>query len=341
MIFKDKKKRLDKTYTAYRKTRKYTPSDSSFPPEKSRAVTLLGQVQYSYPLDIFTSLRGIVNVRSDKVIQLATDAQSLSAGTMTRQQAGLRVEYVFDNTLDVSINIKNGTRYKIFGEAIKRFDLDLFNGFDASARKGMMGIIGVDARHYQRLWKHSVIALRVAGSTSFGAEKVLYYLGGVENWLFPSFDDGIPSPAPTGEEFVFQTLAFNLRGFKQNIRNGNTYALMNAEVRVPIFRYLSRTAPRSAFLRNFQVVGFFDIGTAWQGLSPFQKDNPLNTVTIERPNNPVTVRVNFFRDPIVAGYGAGVRAMLFGYFLRLDYAWGIETRVVQKPMLYLSMGMDF
>ncbi len=341
LTFKDKKKRLDKTYTAYRRTRRFTPSSNLFPPEKTREVVLLGQAQVSYPLDIFRSIKGTINVRSDKLIQLSTDAQALGVPTTTRQQAGVRLEYVFDNTLDVAINIKNGTRYKIFGEAIKRFDLDAFNGFNASARKGMMGIVGLDARHYQRIAKHSVVALRLAGSTSFGAEKILYYLGGVDNWLLPSFDDGIPNPEPTGEEFVFQGLAYNMRGFKQNIRNGNSYALFNAEVRVPIFRYFSRTTPRSAFLRNFQVVGFFDVGTAWQGISPFERDNPINTVTIENPNNPVSVKVNFFRDPIVAGYGAGVRAMLFGYFLRLDYAWGIETRVVQDPILYLSMGMDF
>lgn len=341
VTFKNKKKRLDKTYTAYRKTRRFTPSNTSFPPEKRREVVLLGQAHFSYPLDIFTSLRGIASVRTDKIIELATDAQSLGQPTTTRQQAGLRLEYVYDNTLDVGINIKNGTRYKVFAEAIKRFDLDVFNGFNASAPKGMMGIIGFDARHYQRLLKHSVVALRAVGSTSFGSEKILYYVGGVNNWLFAKFDDGIPSPEPTGEEFVFQTLAYNLRGFKQNIRNGNSYGVFNAEVRVPIFRYFSRTTPRSSFLRNFQVVGFFDVGTAWQGLSPFKRDNPINTVTIERPNNPVSVKVNFFRDPIVAGYGAGVRTMLFGYFLRLDYAWGIETRVVQDPILYLSMGMDF
>ena len=157
----------------------------------------------------------------------------------------------------------------------------------------------------------------------------------------PRFNDGIPSPNTSAGNFTYQTLASNLRGFKQNIRNGNSYALLNTEIRIPVFRYFSRSTPRSAFLRNFQLVGFFDVGTAWQGFSPFEKDNPLNTVTLERPNNPVTVKVNFFRDPIVAGYGAGIRTMLFGYFLRLDYAWGVETRVVQEPVLYFSMGMDF
>jgi hypothetical protein len=337
--FKDKKKRLDKTYTAYRKTTRYTLNNNLVTPEKTRAIVLLGQAQFSYPLDIFRSIRGIVNLRNDKLIQLSTDAQALNEATTNQQRIGVRLEYIFDNTLDVALNIKNGMRYKIYGEVIKRFDLSVLDGFNFEVPKGAMGILGLDARHYQRVAKHSVFATRLNVATSFGSEKILYYLGGVENWLFPSFNDNIPNP--TGNDFSYQTLAANLRGFKQNIRNGNSYALFNAELRVPIFKYFSRSKPRSSFLRNFQIVGFFDIGTAWQGLSPFEKDNPLNTVNIAPPNNPVSVKVNFFRDPVVAGYGAGIRTMLFGYFLRLDYAWGIETRVVQDPILYFSMGTDF
>jgi len=41
------------------------------------------------------------------------------------------------------------------------------------------------------------------------------------------------------------------------------------------------------------------------------------------------------------GYGVGVRSTLLGYFLKLDYAWGIETRQVQDSRLYFSLGMDF
>ena len=339
LTFKNKKKRLDKTFTAYRRTRRFSVSNNLIAPERTREIALLGQGQFSYPLDIFTSIRGIVTLRNDKLIQLSTDAQALNEPTTNQQRASVRLEYVFDNTLDVSLNIKNGTRYKIFGEYIKQFELSVLDDFNFEVPKGGTGVIGIDARHYQRVLKHSVWATRLNATTSFGSEKILYYLGGVENWLFASFNNDIPGP--TGDNFIYQTLASNLRGFRQNIRNGNSYALINSELRIPIFRYFSRSTPRSSFIRNFQIVGFFDVGTAWQGLSPFEKDNPLNTVTIERPNNPVSLKVNFFRDPIVAGYGAGVRTMLFGYFLKLDYAWGIETRVVQKPRLYLSMGTDF
>ena len=167
---------------------------------------------------------------------------------------------------------------------------------------------------------------------------MLFLLGGVDNWLFSDRNNDIPFP--TDGNFAYQTLSTNMRGFRLNIRNGNSFAVLNTELRVPVFRYFSRRI-RSSFFRNFQLIGFFDAGTAWQGLNPFSKENPLNTIFINDPLNNIFVKVNYFRDPIVAGYGFGVRSMLFGYFIRLDYAWGIETRVVQDPIFYLSLGMDF
>ena len=255
------------------------------------------------------------------------------------ERIGAKLEYVFDNTLDVALNIKNGTRYKVYAEFFKGFDVSVTDGFKLELDEGFLGIVGIDARHYQRVAKHSVLALRLAAASSFGSQRIAYYLGGVDNWLFPSYNNEIPTPAPQGNSIAYSTLVSNMRGFRINIRNGNSYALMNAELRVPVFKYISRRI-RSSFFRNFQVVGFFDLGTAWEGESPFSTENPLNTTVI--PNGDlVSVKVNYFRDPVVAGYGVGIRSVLFGYFLRVDYAWGIETRRIQDPRLYVSLGMDF
>jgi hypothetical protein len=79
---------------------------------------------------------------------------------------------------------------------------------------------------------------------------------------------------------------------------------------------------------------------AWHGLSPTGPDNPLNSVTISRPPA-VEIDVEYFRDPLVMGFGAGVRTTLLGYFVKLDYAWGVETRIVQEPRVYFSIGTDF
>lgn len=337
LTYSNKKKRLDKTFAIYRRNQRFTEESNTFVPNRRETNVLLGQFGVRYPLDIFRSLRATATLRRDRTMLLATDVQSLNAPVLREQRAGLKLEYVFDNTLDVSLNIKNGSRYKVFAEVVKKFSLDVTEGFKLDLADGFMTILGFDARHYQRLDRRSILALRAAGATSFGSEKNIYFLGAVDNWLFPMFNNDIPQPAATG--IAYQTLASNLRGFDYNIRNGTTYLLANAELRMPIFQYLSKRI-RSSFFRNFQVIGFFDVGSAWTGPTPYSDDNPLNTTVFAGGNN-IQVKVTYFRDPIVAGYGAGVRSMLFGYFIRLDYAWGIETRQVQEPKLYISLGTDF
>ncbi len=343
LTFDDKKRRWDKRYALYRKTTVNNVNDESAPPQlepsQVRTNTVLGQFELRYPVNVFFSLRGRFTLRQDKAIFLSTNRVNLEVPDYAEQRAAARLSAVFDNTVNVELNIRHGTRAMVFVEAVKRFAFNTQPTWQLDFNEGFMTVIGLDARHYVRLDRKSILALRAAGTTSFGSERILYYLGGIENWMFPRFNQNIPVP-PLGEDFAYQTLAANMRGFEQNIRNGNSYALVNAELRVPIFKYISKSPVLGNFWRNFQLVGFFDAGTAWEGNDPYSGENPLNTVVVENPPT-VTVRVNYFRDPIVAGYGFGARALIFGIHVRADYAWGIETRVVQKPIFYLGLGVDF
>ncbi len=56
---------------------------------------------------------------------------------------------------------------------------------------------------------------------------------------------------------------------------------------------------------------------------------------------PLTITIIKQIEPIVAGYGVGLRTRIFGYFIRTDYAWGYEDGQVNKPIFYLSLGLDF
>ena len=343
MQYWDRKHRIDRQYGIYlRKTSKTDNGFSFLVPHNVKNQTVIATSQWRYPFDIYRSLRATTTMRFDRFLESSTDTFSLRSPSIKEKRVGLKLAYVFDNTLDVYKNIKNGTRYKIYAEIVKKYNIDLVDKFDFSLNKGFMGVIGIDARHYQRLLKHSVIASRLAAATSFGTEKLLYIMGGTDNWLIPQYDQNTPIPT---ENYAYRTLAASMRGFRQNIRNGNSFILLNQEVRLPIFRYISRRPLKSTFLNNIQLVAFADAGIAWTGNDPLDLDNPLNTRTVtttDNSNTPIVhVKIKYFRDPTVLGYGMGLRTMLFGYFVRLDYAWGVETRVVQKPKLYLSMGTDF
>jgi hypothetical protein len=341
LFFDNKKYRLDKRIAFYRKTKvSDIPNTSGLfgDPNHLRNNTFLGQYELKYPLSHFLSLRSTFTLRQDKARLLTTDQFSLDYPDFAEQRASVRLATVFDNTVDLGLNLKSGTRAKIWVEAVKKMEFNIQPKPKLNFNAGWMGVLALDARHYQPIDRKSILALRLAGATTFGTERILYFLGGVEDDVLGKFNQNIPMP--TGDDFAFKTIAGHVRGFKRNIRNGNSFALCNTEIRIPIFKYISSKPTLGNFWKNFQVVGFFDAGTAWQGKDPYSIENPLNTIYLENPPT-VFVKVNYFRDPLVAGYGVGARMTIFGMFARIDYAWGIETRVIQKPMLHVSLGTDF
>ncbi|MEZ4897582.1 MAG: hypothetical protein R2806_12135 [Saprospiraceae bacterium] len=337
LIFDDKKRRIDKRYAFYRKSRYEDMPLQTGLNHRSHATTVIGLSQWSYPFDVYQSVRAIATLRMDKNSLLASDRASLETPDQTAQRLGLRLEYVFDNALDIDLNLRNGTMFKVYGEMVKKMDIALFKPWSFNFNQGFMTILGFEGRHYQRLDRQSIFASRLVGATSFGSEQILYFMGGVDNWLFAQYDENVP--IPPSNKFAYNGLAAHMRGFKQNIRNGTSYILYNGELRVPVFKYLIPQYSSSGFFRNFQLTAFTDIGTAWHGRSPFDDDNPLNVLTVSNPL--VTINVNYDRFPIIMGYGAGVRLYLLGYLIRADYAWGLENGVVNKPRLYLSFGADF
>jgi hypothetical protein len=331
------KKLIDRQFALYRKSVTENTIEGVINSTQLRRRTLLGQYRLKYPFDIYRSIRATSTLRIDRQYLLASDAPSFEASQDGEQRIGLRLEYVYDNTRDVGINIKNGSRYKIYTEAINRFNISVMDGFEFDASRAYTTILGFDARHYIGFLRHAVLALRTAGATSFGSERMLYQIGGIQSDILGDYNDAIPIP---NKEFAFQVLGPNLRGFDTNIRNGTTYWVGNVEMRLPIFKLLGLERIKWSFFRNMQFIGFYDVGMAWHGSGPFSDENPLNTVQLQNPPV-VQVSVEYFRDPLVMSYGTGIRTTLFGYFIRLDYAWGIETRATQAPKIHLGLGMDF
>ena len=255
------------------------------------------------------------------------DRTSAAASNESVNLAGVKGEIVFDNTLPMGLNLRRGMRWKVWTE----FYLDPWD-FDRDFMT-----FGLDARHYTKIHRNLIWANRLAWSTSLGSERLAFFLGGVDNWLGPKEDNTLPlSP---DQNYVYQTRGGPMRGFYANARNGNSFAVVNSELRWPVFSYFSDQPLKSDFLQNFQLLGFFDVGSAWTGISPYSKENFFNTTTIEQGN--LTIEIENNRDPVVFGYGAGMRVKLLGYFVRVDWARGIDDGKVLDPVWYISLAMDF
>jgi hypothetical protein len=279
------------------------------------------------------AIRGTVGYRNDRVTFLSTDVLPLIEPNHYQNFGSAKIEFIFDNTISPGLNLYVGTRYKFFAESYRQLD---------NIQSTMLGVVGLDIRHYERIHRCIIWASRVAASTNLGGQKLIYYMGGVDNPIvignnfINAFDPS--TPIDNTQNYTYQAPATDLRGFIQNVRNGNSFVLASTEVRVPIFRYLMNRPIKSDFIKNFQIVTFADGGTAWVGVSPYS-NNVSNTTTVYQ--NPLLVTVTTQADPFVAGYGFGLRSKLLGYFIRTDWAWGIKDGVIQPRIFYLTLNTDF
>jgi hypothetical protein len=298
--------------------------------QTGKNTTNMIQGNISYPLDRVRSVKVYMGFRIDDLIIKLQDPVGLAVEgeALGKQYWNMnRVEYVFDNTINPVLNIYRGMRYKFYAEYL--YKLNGSNG-------GFVNL-GLDFRNYQKIHKNFIWATRFAAAHSLGNQKILYYMGGVDNWIQPKYSSYVPV-RPT-ENYAFQAIATNLRGYPQNSRNGNTYAVVNTELRLPVLATFLRRPIQSGFLKNLQVVTFVDAGSAWSGLLP-NADALRNDRYLAGGSDPeVSLMISDQTGGLGLGYGAGLRTSLAGYFIRADVAWNIEGS--RKPLLHISLGTDF
>ena len=209
-----------------------------------------------YALDIRNSIRLRIGFRNDRFVPKSLDVLA-AYGTITSDNYVIsKLEYCYDasqryypkhKTRIARCCILRGSqrsarpiRHHLWEPEVKfpQFNNDI------------LFVWGFDARHYQPIWRTITWANRLAYSSSVGSQKLIYYLGGSQGILFPQFNQQTPVNIDNG--YVYQALASSMRGFQQNIRNGNSFMVLNSEFRVPIFSSFSRKIPNSPLLRNLQ-----------------------------------------------------------------------------------------
>ncbi len=335
------RKRLDYGFTYYRKTELAT---DIFTGEPVKNFSNLYQINLAYPFAETKALRANIGLRSDKDVRKAVNPTSTLAKDSATKVGLVHLEYVQDYTLNPTMNIYNGLRWKIYVDGNSQINKNIDGKFTY--------VFGGDARHYLPIYRNVTWATRVAADFSFGNRKVLYYLGGVDQGLriapnakntangtaYRYFNEA-NTPA-NDNTYAYEAFAQNLRGFLMNTANGNNVVVINSEIRVPIWSTFFSRPINNALLRNLQIVQFFDFGTAWNGAYN----------GIKRPStryggtaiNPVIVNVKVGGvGPFAGSYGFGIRSMLGGYFLKFDAGWQMNSFFKNKPVFQLSTGLDF
>ncbi|UII33539.1 translocation protein TolB [Fulvivirga ulvae] len=260
----------------------------------------------------------------------------------SEQYGGATVELVFDNSIINGMNLIEGSRAKV---RLKHYE-------GLTDQNKSFTNLSADFRHYQKIYKEIVLAGRLYYGSFFGKSPKQYLLGGMDNWMF--FDENTegtnnplkPNAEKDNSDLLFIEYATNLRGFDYGALYGRNTLLFNAELRVPLIRALSSGPITSNFFRNLQFIGFFDIGSAWTGKSPFREDNSISTKVI--PEDPAAreksnfiIELKNYRSPWIYSYGAGFRTIILGYYIKLDVAWPVDNYDIGSPRAHLTLGYDF
>jgi hypothetical protein len=247
---------------------------------------------------------------------------------------GNKFEVVIDNTSPFFGKLMSGSKMK--------FRLE--NYFNAAFKRSEnFSKIKLDIRHYQPIGK-AILAMQFNYGQSVGNAPKPVVMGGVENWLNRKIDNK-PNKVEVFPRDIRNLLLTDftapLRGFTAFKIIGNRYLVYNTELRIPLASVLNSNTNASS-LKSVSVVPFFDLGTAWMGArGPFKRQNSLNTQEIGGQGSAFRATVTDFKNPFFYSYGLGGRAMVFGYQLKLDYAWGVEDKTLLQPILHVSVGSDF
>ncbi|MBC7451638.1 MAG: PD40 domain-containing protein [Cytophagales bacterium] len=292
-------------------------------------------VSASYPLSVYSRITVSPFVLTNRFSDLTDYAAIITYPDGFKTFAGTKFELVYDNTTTFGMNMIEGTRAKIV--------LDCYKGMNLESQN--FNRLNIDVRHYQKVHRGIVLALRGAYGRFFGQSPKSFVYGGMDNWLFNSTGTGGTSNplalnlGQDNSDIMFVKYVTNVRGFKYNEQSGQNYFLFNAEFRVPVIKFLYSGSVSSAFLRNFQLIAFTDIGASWNGVSPFSSNNSLNTTVISTPS--FTADVTNYRNPFLYGYGLGARTFMLGYYVKFDVAWGVKYNQQLDPRFYLTFGYDF
>jgi Tol biopolymer transport system component len=260
----------------------------------------------SYPLDKFRRVEGELSVLGTSLTDLVDPA------LQSRSRVFLypAVTYTVDGTEPGFLFPTGGRRYA----------LRLAGSPGTSVT---FATLLADARQYVGLGPWYSFAFRLSAGVSVGPNPQRFYAAGVQNWINPDFRS---IPIEDENDFIFATPVLPLRGFGIDERGGSRFGLANAEFRFPLFAAILSGPIPVLPLYNLQGSAFLDVGTLYSDDFSLWRTNEEGKEVL---------------DDLLVGTGFGLRTILLGYPLRLDWAWPYTGRGFGDRQVYFSIGLDF
>lgn len=334
------KSRVDFKARFDRKTIRISEGDITF----QKYVLTKIEAGFSYPFNTNTRFTLAPFVAKTQYFNLNPDSlimgQDPDQNRFDVNYIGGKAEFVFDRTEPIGLYSQAGFKGKV--------GYMQYQSLNKSSRS--FGNFYLDLRNYQKIHKNIVLASKLYAGSFMGKNPQTYIVGGMDNWLFNEFyrppsnrPEASPIRNPNGVEnsnILFADFV-DLRGYDYDEIRGRNVISFTTELRIPVFSYLTRGNITSNFIRNFQLVGFYDIASAWNNSAPWEKVNDQNTEVINTEGSPFTIVLNNFNNPWLQSYGAGLRTVLLNYYVKFDVAQPVRNYTNEDLKFYVTLGINF
>jgi hypothetical protein len=309
-----------------------------------RYVLSKAELGFSYPFNVHTRFSVSPFVARTQYFNLNPDSIIRGLPSIDNQldvnYVGGRAEFVIDRTEQLGLYMQQGYKGKV--------GIIHYQGINFGERS--FSNFYLDFRNYQKIHKNITLASRLFAGSFFGNNPQRYLVGGMDNWLFNNFynppanrPESSPVRNPGGVEnsnILFADFV-DLRGYSFDEIRGRNVVTFTTELRLPLFSYLSRGNITSNFIKNFQMVAFYDVGSAWNEAAPWERVNDQNTEVISTPGSPFKITLNNFNNPWLQSYGAGLRTVLLNYYFKFDLARPIRNYQRDDFRFYVTLGYNF
>jgi Tol biopolymer transport system component len=304
-------KRIDYGISAYHSARFLLIGNNFANSQLYRFRTYGGDLSVSYPFSRFKRIDGGISYNHISKENLDNPAEPSKHLDFLLPA----ISYVHDNTLWGYTAPIKGTRYNL-----------TLLGTPKIGANGVSFISGIaDYRTYFELADDYNFVFRLNAGASLGKNPQRFYIGGTESWINYELQNDL-LPIEDINDFAFSSPIMPLRGYNYNYKSGSKFALMNAEFRFPLFRYLVLGALPLGF-QNIQGVLFTDIGTVWTNNKDLQFFRKINGKIAAKD--------------LLIGMGVGARLFFLYFPLKFDVAWSYDLQKFSKPKYMISIGADF
>jgi len=212
--------------------------------------------------------------------------------------------------------VDDNAMYSLYGPVKGRRARLAFEGSWAGMK---YGTVQGDYRKYALAFEQYTFAFRLSGGTSYGPNRQVFFLGGVNNAINPNF---ATFAEVDQDRIFFSSYVWPLRGVELFEMAGDSYVLTNLAFRFPLLHQVAFGWPLPLLFQNIQGELFMDVGSAFNrgDFDPWEAGSG-----------------GFELRDLRAGYGLGVRVNTGMFLFRYDLAWPTDFAETFGHKQYFSM----